>query len=162
VLAVLQKPQDVISNPDSLNGMILQSPPSPELKAHLQSHPPALAPLERRVRQKLSRGSLAPEASIDLHGMDQQTAHSELHHFLRNAQKKGLKLVLVVTGKGGRIGNRPDAVGVLKRAVPVWLSEPFYRSIVVGFEEAARQHGGAGALYVRIRRLDRGLKTLTK
>jgi DNA-nicking Smr family endonuclease len=42
--------------------------------------------------------------------------------------------------------------GVLKRQVPLWLAQPEFRALVIGFEEAAPSHGGAGALYVRVRR----------
>ncbi|HEX5866107.1 MAG TPA: Smr/MutS family protein, partial [Beijerinckiaceae bacterium] len=42
--------------------------------------------------------------------------------------------------------------GVLRRVVPHWLRLPDLRPLVVGFEEAAVRHGGAGALYVRLRR----------
>lgn len=162
VLALPQRAPEEQSSFEDTTGKIQQPPPPPDLKAASESRPPALAPLERRVRQRLNRGSLSPEALIDLHGMGQQEAYSALQHFLRNAQKNGLKLVLVVTGKGGRGEARSDGIGILKRAVPLWLTEPFYRAIVVGFEEATRPHGGAGALYVRIRRLDRSLKRLTK
>ena len=41
---------------------------------------------------------------------------------------------------------------VLRRLVPHWLAEPGLRGLVLGFEQAARGHGGGGALYVRIRR----------
>jgi DNA-nicking Smr family endonuclease len=116
---------------------------------------PPLAPLERRLRQKLSRGRAAPEAAIDLHGMRRQEAFGALRQFLARAQREGAKIVLVVTGKGDRSGSEERTAGVLRRQVPQWLSGPEYHSIVVGFEEAARPHGGAGALYVRIRRRDR-------
>jgi DNA-nicking Smr family endonuclease len=36
--------------------------------------------------------------------------------------------------------------------VPHWLADPGLRRCVIGYEEAARRHGGGGALYVRIRR----------
>jgi DNA-nicking Smr family endonuclease len=36
--------------------------------------------------------------------------------------------------------------------VPEWLGLPELRRFVVGFEQAAIGHGGAGALYVRVRR----------
>jgi DNA-nicking Smr family endonuclease len=121
-------------------------------------HPktPPLAPLERRLRLKLARGRLSPDAAIDLHGLRRQEAFLELHRFLSKAQREGAKLALVVTGKGGRgfLNRGPfdhEAPGVLRRSVPQWLRGPEYHSIVVGFEEASRPHGGAGALYVRIR-----------
>ena len=47
--------------------------------------------------------------------------------------------------------------GVLRRLTPQWLREPDLRSVVLGFEEAGRAHGGSGALYVRLRRPQRPL-----
>ncbi|PTW63099.1 DNA-nicking Smr family endonuclease [Breoghania corrubedonensis] len=114
---------------------------------------PALAPLDRRMRQKVARGKADIDARIDLHGMTQDQAHSRLRRFLAAAQGDGLRLVLVITGKGGRSGS---GEGVLRRMVPLWLERPECRRLVIGFEEAHAGHGGAGALYVRIRRAGKG------
>jgi DNA-nicking Smr family endonuclease len=117
--------------------------------------PPPLAPLERRLRQKLARGRAAPDAAIDLHGMRRQDAFAALREFLARAQIEGARLVLVVTGKGERAASGEATPGILRKSVPNWLRGADYRSIVLGFEEASRPHGGAGALYVRLRRRDR-------
>lgn len=119
--------------------------------------PPPLAPLGRRIKQKISRGSEPIDARIDLHGMTQAAAHRALTHFLMRAQHDGARLVLVITGKGVRNAAQADADpyaqrGVLKRQVPMWLESADLRSLVVGFENAGIGHGGAGALYVRVRR----------
>lgn len=119
--------------------------------------PPPLAPLGRRMRQKLARGSEDIDARIDLHGMTQADAHAALVHFLRRAQHNGARVVLVITGKGARnatsAGADPYAErGVLKRQVPHWLESAELRPFVVGFESATVGHGGAGALYVRVRK----------
>ncbi len=117
---------------------------------------PSLAPIERRARQRLARGKIEVDAAIDLHGLRQQEAHQALQSFLGRAQRDGAKIVLVVTGKGDRSPAEGFATGgVLRRSVPLWLRAPEWRNMVVGFEEATRPHGGAGALYVRIRRSDR-------
>lgn len=119
---------------------------------------PPLAPLERRLKQKLSRGRMTADAAIDLHGLRQQEAYNALQTFLQRAQRDGSKVVLVVTGKGGRVGTGDvdpfleRGAGVLKRQVPLWLAMPDFRSLIIGYEEAGRAHGGAGALYVRLRR----------
>lgn len=127
-----------------------QASPKPGQAAQL----PRLAALDRRLRQRLSRGQTGVDKVIDLHGLRQHEAHSALYHFLARAQGDGAKLVLVVTGKGeGRQGDYGEyGGGVLRRAVPMWLMAPDWRSLVIGFEEASRPHGGAGALYVRLRR----------
>ena len=122
-------------------------PPAPK------SGPPPLAPLGRRMKQKLARGSEPIDARIDLHGMTQSEAHYALARFLRSAQRDGARMALVITGKGARPGADPFAErGVLKRQVPLWLESAELRSIVIGFEAASHGHGGQGALYVRLRR----------
>src|ERR1700733_14400644 len=111
---------------------------------------PPLAPLGRRERSQLSKGKKEIEARLDLHGMTQGRAHRELSGFLHPANGEGLTFVLIITGKG-KIGNESERA-VLRRQVPQWLSQPEFRTFVVGFEEAHIGHGGTGALYVRIRR----------
>jgi len=116
--------------------------------------PPPLAPLGRRLRQRVARGKEAIDGRLDLHGLTQAQAHSALLHFLRNAQTRQARVVLVITGKGsGKLGGRGDGErGVLRRQVPQWLNLPEFRALVVGFEDAHIAHGGEGALYLRLRR----------
>jgi DNA-nicking Smr family endonuclease len=116
---------------------------------------PALAPLGRRLKQRVARGREPIDARLDLHGFTQTQAHAALLRFLRRAQADGVRMVLVVTGKGTSKGGETHERGVLKRQVPLWLSLPEFRSLVVGFEDAHIGHGGAGALYVRLRRAQR-------
>lgn len=115
--------------------------------------PPPLAPLGRRSRQRIGRGSEPIDRRIDLHGMTQGQAHSALAGFLRAAQAGGANLVLVITGKGARVdGDLFAERGVLKRQVPLWLKQAEFRDIVLGVEGAGVGHGGEGALYVKLRR----------
>lgn len=128
--------------------------PLPPPGAAAKAGPPPLAPLERKVRTALRRGTLAVDAVLDLHGMRQAEAHGALLGFLHRARARDHGLVLVVTGKGaagggdGLVGER----GVLRRVVPHWLKLPDLRPLVLSVEEAAAPHGGAGALYVRLRK----------
>lgn len=105
-------------------------------------------PIEKPVIRKLSRGRLPIDGRIDLHGLTQSEAHNLLFGFLARAHERGLRHVLVITGKGTSRGSE----GALKRAVPVWLSKPEFRFLISGYEDAARGHGGEGALYIRLRR----------
>lgn len=118
---------------------------------------PPLAPIERKTKTALRRGRKDVDSVIDLHGMRQEEAHFALLSFLHRAQGSGQSLVLVITGKGGSGGAASSRAlfeerGVLRRMVPQWLRLPDLRSLVIGFEEASPQHGGSGALYVRLRR----------
>lgn len=131
-------------------------PPAPR---PLRAAPPPLAPLGRRMKQKVARGAAPIDGRIDLHGMTQSEAHDALTRFLLSRQRQGARLVLVITGKGRQDDRRDLAErsetrhrGVLNRQVPLWLESPELRPLVVGFETASAGHGGAGALYVRMRR----------
>jgi len=149
--------------PTPSKAVVAEPTPSPpptaaEAPASRPAKPPAppLAPIERRLKRKLARGRGEIDDAIDLHGMNQAEAHQALRGFLRHSQARGAKLVIVVTGKGGPLDERgswPPERGVLRRLTPHWLRDPDLRSIVLGFEEAGRAHGGSGALYVRLRRV---------
>jgi DNA-nicking Smr family endonuclease len=141
-----------------------QSPhlPLPEVQAtrrhpHGHSRLPPLAGVDAREVRRLGRGHVAIEARVDLHGLRQREAHLRLKTFLFGAQARGVRHALVITGKGARAEEpatfwESNDRGVLKRLVPQWLSEPEFRSLVVGFTTAQTRHGGEGALYVRLRR----------
>ena len=113
--------------------------------------------LDRRTAERLRRGERAPDARIDLHGMTADRAHRVLDRFIGEALSANLRCVLVITGKGGRHA-REDAPfmhsdrGILRQAVPRWLTaSPFARQIV-GIFTAHPRHGGDGALYVYLKK----------
>jgi len=128
---------------------------SPPSAASALPPPPKPAPrptdIDSRTFAKIKRGRLDVDAKLDLHGMRQAEAQRSLTAFLRRCQANGARIAIIVTGKG----LTRDEGGVLRRVVPMWLEAPNLRDVVVGFGEAARHHGGEGALYVRIRRADR-------
>jgi DNA-nicking Smr family endonuclease len=122
---------------------------SPAATPPRRTTPPPLAPIDRRTKQRLARGATEIGGRLDLHGLTQAEAHAALARFLHSAQARDVKVVLVITGKGGSDG---EGRGVLKRQVPLWLEGPELRSLVIGYDDAGIGHGGAGALYVRVRR----------
>lgn len=112
--------------------------------------------LDRQTARRLERGTTAVEARLDLHGMRQREAHAALRRFLKAAQTKGYRHVLVITGKGAapelrRSFYEEEARGVLRSTVPHWLAAPDLAPLIVSFAEAPRRLGGEGALYVRLR-----------
>ncbi|MDM7849567.1 Smr/MutS family protein [Pseudochrobactrum kiredjianiae] len=104
--------------------------------------------IDRPTIRKIAKGRVDIQARIDLHGMRQHEAHDLLYGFLSDAWHRGLRFVLVITGKGTSMGSD----GVLKQAVPHWFSTPLFRIYVSAYEDAVRHHGGQGALYVRLRK----------
>jgi DNA-nicking Smr family endonuclease len=116
---------------------------------------PAPAELERRQARRIAAGKITIAARLDLHGYREAQARARLRTFLFAAHAQGELTVLVITGKGARSpAGEPQGEwprGVLRRQVPLWLGEPDLRAIVAGFSEASARHGGAGALYVRLR-----------
>lgn len=104
--------------------------------------------LDETTHRKLAKGRLALSGRIDLHGLTQGEAHGLLHSFLYRAHANGMRHVLVITGKGASFGSD----GILRQAVPHWFATPAFRTLVSAYDVAHRTHGGAGAIYVRLRR----------
>jgi DNA-nicking Smr family endonuclease len=118
--------------------------------AKLPDLAPGVAPgVDRRNADRLRRGERRIDARLDLHGMTQDEAHRALDAFLDRAEQAGWRCVLVITGKG-RPGT--SAGGVLRAAVPRWLNEAPNRGRLLAIAAAQPKHGGAGALYVLLRR----------
>ena len=114
--------------------------------------------LDRRNLRRIGKGRISIDDRIDLHGMRRSQAHQALLVFMRAAQAENFKTVLVITGKG-RLRSEPSEnwmddrdVGVLRREVPEWLRSDELEDVVNGFSNALPQHGGDGALYVRLKR----------
>jgi DNA-nicking Smr family endonuclease len=110
---------------------------------------PALAAIEPNRRHRIVKARDPIGARLDLHGLTQDRARATLERFLARAWDEGYRAVLVITGKG------VQGDGVLKRAAPEWLAAPHLTHIVAGISDAARHHGGEGALYVALKRRPR-------
>lgn len=131
---------------------MLGSQPAPSVSERL-AHAPVR--MDHGTHKKMLRGKLKPEARIDLHGMTLAQAHPVLTRFILDAYDDGLRLVLVITGKGkdrDDPGPIPIRRGVLKHQVPNWLHMPPLGRVVLDIREAHIRHGGAGAYYVYLRR----------
>lgn len=137
-----------------------RAPPQPPPKP---GRPPPMAEFDRRAVRQVSSGKVSIDARVDLHGLRQRDARTELHAFLRAAQARDCKMVLIITGKGDAADDRDHLSrafgkaqrGILRRNVPQWLEEPDLRTIVLSYTSASVRHGGDGALYVQLRKAGR-------
>ena len=123
--------------------------PLPVAPASLPQLKPGTAPgVDRRTSERVRKGRMAIDGRIDLHGMTQAAAHTALNGFIQHSFRKGRRVVLVITGKG----NIGQGGGVLRAEVPNWLNQEPVREKVLAFFPAQPKDGGAGALYVLLKR----------
>ncbi len=102
--------------------------------------------MDRRQARRLKRGELPVDARLDLHGLTLDRAHAALTGFIRRAHATGLRLVVVVTGKGA------EGRGRIRAEAPHWLNAPDLRPLVLAVTHAHQGDGGGGALYVLLKR----------
>ena len=131
--------------PPRLDGAV--GAPSPKLSPARKSKLRAeIDGIEPRRHHRIAKERDPIGGRLDLHGMTQDRARSVLEGFLRRAWDEGARAVLIITGKG------VQGDGILRRHTPEWLAAPHLAHIVAGISEAHRRHGGAGALYVALKR----------
>lgn len=127
--------------------------------------PPVAAPLRPPVHRardtldgswdkRIAKGDLQPDVSIDLHGETLATAHVRLNRGLEAALRQGHRIVLLVTGKPAVDNPRlpPTSRGVIRASVGDWLAASPFSDRIAAIRNAHPRHGGAGALYVVLRR----------
>ncbi len=109
----------------------------------------AVSGIDARLVRRLRRGDFAFRRHLDLHGLTVAQARESVDGFLRSAALSGERCVLIVHGRGL---NSPDRVPVLKRHLVDWLSRGAWARSVMAFSSARPCDGGAGALYVLLRK----------
>lgn len=145
--AVKPLPPGALANP-------LQSPPAFGMgsAAGLPTCPKPtdrLRDIDRRNWVKLKRGEWPIDMTIDLHGCTLESAYQQLVDRLGDAWQRYYRCVLVVTGMGKR---SPSGIGAIKQSLPLWIQESPLADKVLAYCPAQPHHGGAGALYLLLRR----------
>ncbi|HET8732170.1 MAG TPA: Smr/MutS family protein [Anaeromyxobacteraceae bacterium] len=108
--------------------------------------------LDPGLVRKLRRGEFSVQGHLDLHGKSRAEAKAEVDAFLRRSREQGKRCVLLVHGRGL---HSKDQVPVLKEALRSWLATARFGRHVLAFATARPQDGGAGAVYVLLRRIGR-------
>ncbi|TGX50473.1 DNA mismatch repair protein MutS [Sphingomonas gei] len=129
-------------------------------RADARTHPQPLpkregldATLDGSWDRRLSRGLVAPESSIDLHGHSLSAAYDRLDRGLDQAIRQGDRVLLLITGKPPRPeSERPHARGAIRAAVGDWLASSRHSDRIAAVRTAHPRHGGSGALYIVLRR----------
>lgn len=113
---------------------------------YLQGH---VLGLDEQIINKMKAGGYSSEAHIDLHGLNALQAWEALTGFFRSAYHKGLRCVLIVPGRGL---NSPGGAGVLRERLQTWFTQAPFKYVILAFCTALPKHGGAGAIYVLLRK----------
>ena len=103
----------------------------------------------RKLMKTLKKGEFPVQDHIDLHGLTRQEAEIRVRDFLLQSSRRGLRCVLIVHGRGL---NSQDSLAVLKGELPTWLTRGPAKKIVLAFATARPYDGGAGAVYVLLRK----------
>lgn len=113
--------------------------------------------------RRIAQGKIEPQMVIDLHGLSREGARHLLYRRLHVARQRRVRIVLVITGKGHRPGPAPaDLVpglpagatprGSIRAELPRWLGEQGLSEAIAAVRNAHPRHGGAGAVYLILRR----------
>jgi len=100
--------------------------------------------------RRLARGLAQPDAMLDLHGHNLATAYALLDDRLERAIASGARLLLLITGKPRVVHG--EKRGAIRGAVGDWLAASRHAADIAAVRNAHPRHGGAGALYIVLRR----------
>ncbi len=100
--------------------------------------------LQKKIRQRIQSGKLTVEANLDLHGYRREEAETQLREFIHQALHAGLRMVVIIHGKG----YRSQGGSVLRPMVLSWLSQ---QPGILAYCPAQPKDGGKGASYVYLK-----------
>lgn len=127
----------------------------PAQRVDQTERPPPLPPasgqggLDASWDRSLAKGAVAPDRIVDLHGDTLDRAYGRIDTALAQATAAGERVLLLVTGKPG--GTRAGR-GAIRAIVGDWLAASRHAGRIAAVRPAHPRHGGAGALYVVLRR----------
>ena len=124
-------------------------------KNHSQLYPG----LDRKRHDLLKKGKLSPEKSIDLHGLSAKRAEEVVLTFLFQSYTQGVRLVLVITGKGrnsiqmgSNLAHETRDIGIIKKSLIMWIKNSNIMPVILHIMPAHSKHGGGGAFYIYLKK----------
>lgn len=147
-LPIASAPEPVKRKPAAVAGKPPVQAPVPKPKPSAPG-----TTLDASWDRKLARGLVSPDRTVDLHGHGLNSAYLLLDQSLDRAIGAGERLILLVTGKPPRSDSeRPHARGAIRAAVGDWLAASRHADRIAAVRGAHPRHGGAGALYIVLRK----------
>jgi len=103
---------------------------------------------DARSLRQLASARFEAEAKLDLHGLRREDARRTVREFVRAQHRRGARYLLLIVGKGT---HSEDGIGVLGDALIEELIGGVVAPLVCAFTSAHVQHGGSGAIAVRLK-----------
>jgi DNA-nicking Smr family endonuclease len=103
---------------------------------------------DARWLRPLASARFEAEATLDLHGLRREDARRTVREFVRAQHRRGARYLLLIVGKGT---HSEDGIGVLGDALIEELIGGVAAPLVCAFTSAHVQHGGIGAVAVRLK-----------
>lgn len=131
--------------------------PKPVIPKPAPPKPPAAigsAPIDKSWERDFRTGRIMPDLTVDLHGHYLAGAHTALSRALDRAAAMGARVILVIAGKARGPDEAPR--GAIRRELTSWLAHSHHSSRILAVRNAHPRHGGAGAVYVVLRKAERG------
>ncbi|MBQ9271925.1 MAG: Smr/MutS family protein [Alphaproteobacteria bacterium] len=114
----------------------------------------AFGGIDKATLKKFKQEEFKIEAILDLHGCREDDAFEKVEDFITQSYNTGKRCVIIITGKGA-LHQQDDIYaprGILKRQTPQWLNSPRIRAMILVFKNPSERLGGAGALYILLKR----------
>jgi len=130
-------------------------PPAPPPVVRERPRPLDGRTLDGSWDRSLASGRMAPDFTLDLHGCTLDSAHSRLDHGLTLALSQGARVVLLITGRprpSDDHASRGERRGAIRAKFLDWLASGPHASRIAAIRPAHPRHGGAGAVYVVLKR----------
>lgn len=111
--------------------------------------------IDKATLRRFKREEFPVEAVLDLHGLNEAQAFEKVDDFIPRNYNQGKRCVIIITGKGLSAPKDDDFYaerGVLKQRVPQWLNMVRLRAMILVYKHPSERLGGAGALYILLRR----------
>jgi DNA-nicking Smr family endonuclease len=104
--------------------------------------------------RRLAKGMVQPDVTVDFHGYTLSSAHGRLDGALELSIAAGHRAILLITGKARNDDerHREGGRGAIRAAIADWLAASRHASHIATVRRAHPRHGGAGALYIILRR----------
>ena len=103
---------------------------------------------DRNTDKKLKAGKINIDLRLDFHGLTLEEAFNSLVKNIEKAYNSGLKLILIITGKGRGTKEGKDSIKIL---IEKWMKYPIISSKVIKYVDAQQKDGGTGAIYVLLK-----------